>query len=148
MTGAPSTPFAADSLAANQGGQLTDAQRQAYRSQDRGFRKNELIGAVMAIIVGLILITEGGPNPNAWLRPIAALAAFLIAGGLIFRATIGGDSLARDLARGSVVTVEGAVLRSTRQGKNMEWHYLDVAGKSFEVPRSAHNASPEAAYVR
>jgi hypothetical protein len=148
MSGAPSSPFAADSLAANQGGQLTDAQRNLYRGDDRSTRKTELYLAVGAIVIAVLLITSAGPAPNAAFRPLLALICVAAAVVLVFRAALAPDSLSRDLAAGTVVTVEGAVLRSTRQGKSMEWHYLRVAGKTFEVPRSVFDASPEAGYVR
>jgi hypothetical protein len=152
MSGAPASPFPADALAANQGGLLTDAQRQTFRGQDHAFRKNELIGGLVAIVIGILMLTAGGPNPNAWLQPVVAIAAFLIAAGLIFRSTIGGDSLGRDLARGSVEAIEGAILknvRSTSGGKSSSERFeLHVSGKSFDVSRSVYNVAPQAGYVR
>lgn len=152
MSGAPASPFPADALAANQGGRLTDAQRQTFRGEDHAFRKNELIGALVAIVIGILMLTAGGPNPNAWLRPVIAIAAFLIAAGLIFRSTVGGDSLSRDLARGSVEAIEGAILknvRSTSAGSaSSERFELHVSGKNFDVARSVYNVAPEAGYVR
>ena len=148
MSGAPADPYSADALAANQGGQLTDQQRQALRGRDKGFRKTELYVAIGAAIVGVLLITSSGPSPEAWLRPFAAAAAFVIAAGLLVRSLFAGDSLSSDLASGSVQTIEGAVLKDTRQGKETEWFYLHVAGKTFEVPRSIYNAAPEAGIVR
>src|SRR5450432_4400547 len=111
MSGAPASPYSADALAANQAGQLTDQQRQAFRGRDRAFRKSELIGAAGAAIIGVLLITSSGPSPEAWLRPYASVALFVIAAGLLVRATLAGDSLSTDLASGSVQTVEGAVLK-------------------------------------
>jgi hypothetical protein len=149
MSGTPGSPYAADALAANQAGRLTDQQRQAFRGQDKAFRKNELFGAVGAAIIGFLLITSsGGPSSNDWLRPVAAVAAFVIAAALLVRATVARDSLSSDLASGSVETVEGAVLKDTRSGKRDEWFYLNVAGKRFEVPHSVYQAAPEAGYVR
>ncbi len=149
MSGTPGSPYAADALAANQAGRLTDQQRQAFRGQDKAFRKNELFGAVGAAIIGFLLITSsGGPSSNDWLRRVAAVAAFVIAAALLVRATVARDSLSSDLASGSVETVEGAVLKDTRSGKRDEWFYLNVAGKRFEVPHSVYQAAPEAGYVR
>jgi hypothetical protein len=148
MSGTPGSPYAPDALAANQGGTLTDQQRQAFRGRDRAFRKNELYLAVGAAIIGVLLITSSGPSSSAWLRPIGAIAAFVIAAGLLYRAMIARDSLSSDLASGSVETVEGAVLKDSRSGKQTEWFYLHVAGKDFEVPRSVYQAAPEAGYVR
>ncbi|HEY7828064.1 MAG TPA: hypothetical protein VIB99_07505 [Candidatus Limnocylindrales bacterium] len=148
MSGTPGSPYAADGLAANQAGRLTDQQRQQFRGRDRSFRKNELIGAAGAAIIGILLITSSGPTANAWLRPVGTVVAFVIAAVLLYRATLSGDALSSDLASGSVETVEGAVLRDVRQGQHTEWFYLHVAGKSFEVPRSIYEAAPEAGYVR
>jgi hypothetical protein len=148
MSGAPSSPFAADALAANQGGQLTDAQRNLYRGDDRSTRKTELYLAVGAIVIAILLITSTGPAPNAAFRPLVAAICVVAALVLVFRATLAPDSLSRDLSAGSVVTVEGAVLRGIRQGQRTEWFTLEVAGQRFDVPRSVYNASPEAGYVR
>jgi hypothetical protein len=148
MSGAPASPFPADALAANQAGKLTDAQRSLYRGDDRSTRKTELTLAVGAIVIAVLLLTSTGPAPNAAFRPLVALICVVVAAILVFRATLAPDSLSRDLAAGSVVTVDGAVLRSTRQGKSTEWFYLDVAGQHFEVPRNVYNAAPEAGYVR
>ncbi|HEY2887451.1 MAG TPA: hypothetical protein VGJ17_02465 [Candidatus Limnocylindrales bacterium] len=148
MSGAPASPFPADALAANQAGKLTDAQRSLYRGDDRSTRKTELYLAVGAIVIAVLLITSTGPGPNAALRPLFAAICVVVAAILAFRATLAPDSLSRDLATGSVVAIDGAVLRSSREGKNTEWFYLTVAGQRFEVPRSVYNACPEAGYVR
>jgi len=148
MSGAPASPYAADALTANQAGQLTDQQRQALHGRDKGFRKTELYMAIGAAVIGVLLITSSGPSPDAWLRPIGAVAAFVIAAGLLVRSVFAGDSLSSDLASGSVQTLEGAVLKNVRQGKQTEWFYLHVAGQTFEVPRSVYNAAPEAGFVR
>lgn len=148
MSGTPGSPYAADALAANQAGQLTDQQRQQFRGQDRSFRKNELIGAAGAAIIGVLLITSSGPTSNAWIRPVGTVVAFVIAALLLVRATLFRDLLSSDLASGSVETVEGAVLRDIRQGQQTESFYLHVAGKTFSVPRSLYEAAPEAGYVR
>jgi hypothetical protein len=148
MSGTPGSPYAADALAANQAGKLTDQQRLQFRGQDRSFRKNELIGAAGAAVIGVLLITSSGPTPNGWLRPVGTIVAFVVAALLLVRATLATDSLSSDLASGSVETVEGAVLRDIRQGRQTEWFYLHVAGKTFSVPRSLYDAAPEAGYVR
>ncbi|HLY14736.1 MAG TPA: hypothetical protein VKR24_10320, partial [Candidatus Limnocylindrales bacterium] len=148
MSGAPSSPYAADSLAANQGGQLTDAQRQLYRSDDRSTRRTELYLAVGAIVIAVLLITSTGPAPNAAFRPVVAALCVVAAVILVVRATLSPDSLSRDLGAGTVVSIDGAVLRSIRQGQRTEWFQLQVAGQRFDVPRSVYNAAPEAGYVR
>jgi hypothetical protein len=148
MSGAPGSSFAAEFLAANQGGQLTDAQRSLYRSDDRSTRRTELYLAVGAVVIAVLLLTSSGPAVNAAFRPVVAAILVVAALVLAFRATLAPDSLSRDLAAGSVATVEGAVLRSIRQGQKTEWFELQVAGQRFDVPHSVYNASPEAGYVR
>lgn len=151
MSGTPVSAFSADALATNQAGRLTDQQRQAYRGQDRSFRKSELTGAIGAIVFGLLFLTAAGPNPNAWLRPVLAVVAFVIAGFLLFRATIASDSLSRDLSRGVVASVDGAILKNVRSSggrPSSSSYYIHVAGKNFDVPRSVYQAAPEAGIVR
>jgi hypothetical protein len=148
MSGGVASPYAADALAANQAGQLTDQQRQALRGRDRAFRKNELFGAAGAAIVGVLLISSTGPSSNAAFRPLAALAAFALAVVLLARALLVRDSLSSDLAAGSVEKVEGAVLRESRSGRQTEFFYLQVSGHRFEVSRGIYDAAPEAGYVR
>jgi hypothetical protein len=151
MSGTPVSAFSADALATNQAGRLTDQQRQAYRGQDRSFRKSELTGAIGAIVFGLLFLTAAGPNPNAWLRPVLAVVAFVIAGFLLFRATIASDSLSRDLSRGVVASVDGAILKNVRSSggrSSSSSYYIHVAGKNFDVPHSVYQAAPEAGIVR
>ncbi|HEY7828406.1 MAG TPA: hypothetical protein VIB99_09235, partial [Candidatus Limnocylindrales bacterium] len=92
MSGTPGSPYAADALAANQAGKLTDQQRLQFRGQDRSFRKNELIGAAGAAVIGVLLITSSGPTPNGWLRPVGTIVAFVVAALLLVRATLATDS--------------------------------------------------------
>ncbi len=150
MSGAPMSPAVPDALAANQGGKLTDQQRQQYRGKDRSFRKTELYVAVGAAIIGVLVLTSTGPSPDAAFRPIAAIAAFAVAGALVYRSIVAADSLSRDVAAGVVESLEGAVLREVRQGSGsgVEFFYLSVAGQRFEVSGSVYRAAPEAGYVR
>jgi hypothetical protein len=151
MSGTSVSAFSADALATNQAGRLTDQQRQAYRGQDRSFRKSELTGAIGAIVFGLLFLTAAGPNPNAWLRPVLAVVAFVIAGFLLFRTTIASDSLSRDLSRGVVASVDGAILKNVRSSggrSSSSSYYIHVAGKNFDVPHSVYQAAPEAGIVR
>jgi hypothetical protein len=151
MSGTSVSAFSADALTTNQAGRLTDQQRQAYRGQDRSFRKSELTGALGAIVFGILFLTAAGPNPNAWLRPLLAVVAFVIAGFLLFRATIASDSLSRDLSRGVVASVDGAILKNVRSSggrSSSSSYYIHVAGKNFDVPRSVYLAAPDAGIVR
>ena len=129
MSGTSVSAFSADALTTNQAGRLTDQQRQAYRGQDRSFRKSELTGAIGAIVFGILFLTAAGPNPNAWLRPVLAVVAFVIAGFLLFRATIASDSLSRDLSRGVVASVDGAILKNVRSSGGQS------SSSSYYIPR-------------
>ena len=63
------------------------------------------------------------------------------------------DPLARDLRQGRVGMVEGTLGKRTMttnssRGSSLTTHYFDIAGRSFEVPRSEARAAPEAGIVR
>ena len=141
-------PLSAADLEANKAGRLTDSQRKLYRSQARAFRKNELVGAVMAAVVAALLLTSTGPAPNAWLRPVAGAGLIVLAVFLLLRATVLGDSLTWDLRSGSVETIDGAIGKHTQSGREITFHYLDIAGKRFEVSRATYDACPEAGWVK
>jgi hypothetical protein len=101
--------------------------------------------------LGILFLTAAGPNPNAWLRPVLAVVALVIAGFLLFRATIASDSLSRDLSRGVVASVDGAILKNARSSggrSSSSSYYIHVAGKNFDVPHSVYQAAPEAGIVR
>jgi hypothetical protein len=140
--------LSAADLDVNRSGALSDSQRRNLRSMDRGIRKQDLVFAVLAATIGVILLTATGPAPNAWARPFAG-AAFLAAAAFeLYRATPMGDALTRDLWSGRVQTLDGAVLKSHYSGRQMTFYYLEVAGRRFDVGHATYEAAPDAGYVR
>src|SRR5436309_8810789 len=151
-TPADASPFPQDALAANQGGQLTDAQRQNLRSQARAGRKSELSAAFGLLVGGIVLFVAAGPASSALPRLLIGIICVVFAAFLVARAATGGDALTRDLRREHVDTVEGAlgkhiVTTYGGRGGSHDFHYFDVDGKSFEVSRTAYHAAPEAGIV-
>jgi hypothetical protein len=140
--------FPAADLESNKAGRLTDDQRKRYRNLEHSVRKNEFTFALMCAAIAAILLTATGPAPNAQYRPLAGAAFAAIAVVLLFRAVFWADGLTRDLRSGKVETVEGAVGKHTYSGKTTTFHYLDLAGKHYEVGSATYEATPDAGYVR
>ena len=148
MSGAPVNPFPADALAVNQAGRLTDAQRRSLQGNDRSFRRSELTFAAGAAVIGIVLLVSSGPASSAWLHPIVAVAAFVIAGVLVVRSLFAGDSVSHDLSDGTVQSVDGAILKRSRSTRSSEILTIQVAGQNFDVGRSVYQYAPEAGFVR
>jgi hypothetical protein len=151
MSGAVASPFPADALAANQAGRLTDAQRSLYAADDRSFRKTELYVAIGAAVIAVLLLTSSGSASSSLFKPVAIVVCVALAIVLVVRATLVRDALASDLAAGSVVSMDGAILKRVVQssGRSAESsHYLIVAGKQFKVGPHFYAGAPEAGYVR
>ncbi len=153
MTGQAASPFPVEALPDNRAGRLTDEQRRGLASVDRGWRKNELVGALIFAVVGVVVMTAEGPASGAVVRLVAGVAALIAAGFFVWRATPGGDPLSRDLAAGRVESVEGALGKrienfSSSRGDGLSTYYFGVAGRSFEVGSVTYHAAPEAGIVR
>jgi hypothetical protein len=140
--------LSAADLDVNRSGALSDTQRRNLRSMDRGIRKQDLVFAVLAAAVGILVLTSTGPAPNAWLRPVAGVAFLIAAAFELYRATALGDALSQDLRNGRVQALDGAVMRRRSSGKTTTFYYLEVAGRRFEVGRAAFETAPDAGYVR
>ncbi len=151
MIASSGDPFPAADLETNRSGRLTDAQRTTYKGLARAGRRDEFFGAVFCVVMAVLLLAPAGPSPNVWARPLGA-AVFLLVGLLLFRTATTGDSLTQDMRSGRVEMVEGAIGKHTyeREGSHTTWtdHYLDVAGRSFEVDSTAFRAAPDVGYVR
>lgn len=143
-------PFPAADLEANRSGRLTDPQRTRLRGAARAGRKDEFIGALFCIGVGVVLVAAPGLSLNILIR-LGAGAAFLLVAVLLLREAAGGDSLTKDLRSGRVERLEGAIAKNTREvrGQNSTHtlYYLEVAGQSFEVDSTTYDAAPEAGIV-
>jgi hypothetical protein len=148
----PATAFDTADIESNRSGRLSDTQRGNLRGLDRAIRKNDLVFAAICLVLAVLVGTSTGPAPNAWLRPVATVAFFLVAAVELYRATALGDSLSQDLRSGSVQTIEGTFLKrrvtSDSRGSSMTWHYLEVNGRRFEVSGAIYEAAPEAGVIR
>ncbi len=151
MTGPAVSPFRADAVDANQAGHLTDAQRQDLGRAAGAWRHNELVGAGLSAVVGLVLITATGPARDAVLRPIAGIGLFALAAFFLVRSLPGRDALTQDVRSGVVQSVDGALeKRSASSGgrSNTTFYYLTVGSHRFEVSWAIYQAAPEAGVVR
>lgn len=141
-----------DALDANRSGQLTDEQRQGFGRYDRGRRKG-IVGLVPVFaVIGILALSAKGPAPSAWARPYVGIGALAVAVVALLLAAGARDKLADDLRTGRVEAVEGAIekrqLSSESLRADTDAYYLDVAGKSFLVPRGTYDAAPDAGIVR
>lgn len=144
-------PFPQSALATNAGGQLTDDQRRQWRANSRGYRRQELSFAVIAVIIGALVAFAPGPAKYATVKPIIGIVCFVIAALLLVRAFTGGDAISEDVRAGRVELVEGAITKYERQGRGSaanNSYYFDVNGKRLQAYRSGYLAAPEAGYVR
>jgi hypothetical protein len=143
-------PFPAADLEANRSGRLTDSQRTRLRGDARAGRKDEFIGALFSIGVGVVLLAAPGLSLNILIR-LGAGVVFLLVAVLLLREAVGGDSLTKDLRSGRVERLEGAIAKNTREvrGENSTHtlYCLAVAGQSFEVDSTTYNAAPEVGLV-
>lgn len=144
--------FLPDAIEANRAGHLTDAQRSGWSGIDRSLRKNELVGAGLFVVVGIVLLTAQGPASGALVRPLAAVACFLAAAFFVYRAMPRVDALGNDLRAGQVEVVEGALskrlIQSSSRRSSGSTFLFDVAGRRFEVSRAMYEAAPDGGVVR
>ena len=145
-------PFPQSALATNASGQLTDDQRRIWRSNSRGYRRNELSFAVILVIIGALVAFAPGPAKDATIKPIIGIVCFVIAALLLVRAFTGGDAISEDVRAGRVESVEGAITKFARtgngRGSSATAFYIDVGGKRLHVYRAGYLAAPDAGYVR
>jgi hypothetical protein len=150
-TGDPG-PFPQEAVEDNRAGRLTGLQRQAFRTQARGFRKSELQFAVIATVIGLLVWFAEGPAKYATVKPLIGIGCLILAGFLVVRSFLGADSLTHDLRSGRVESVEGAITKTivTSQGgsSSSTSYYFTVAGTRVNVWRAAYHAAPEAGMVK
>lgn len=151
MTDQPAGPLHADALEANRAGRLTDAQRADWKSFDRGWRKNELIAAVICAVLGVLLLVAAGKGSDLVPRLLLGIAFLVGAGAFVIRGVLNLDPLAADLRAGRVENVEGAVAktRSYAGGRTVnELYHVDVEGKRFVVHQKTYEAVPDAGIIR
>lgn len=151
MTDQPAGSLHADALEANRAGRLTDTQRADWTSSDRGWRKNELVGAGICVVLAAILFNAGF---GAHGSPSQLLLGVAFAVGAVFfmvRGLLNLDPLAADLRTGRVDSVEGAVAKSrgyTSGRTTTETFFVEVEGQRFTIHQRTFDALPEAGIVR
>ena len=141
-----------DALDANRSGQLTNEQRQGFGRYDRGRRRGILGLVPVFAAIGILALLAKGPAPSAPARPYVAVGALAAAMVALLVAAGARDKLADDLRTGRVEAIEGAIgkryLAAPSGRVETGAHYLDVAGRSFLVPRRTYDAAPDAGIVR
>ncbi len=152
MTDPAADPFPADALELNRAGKLTDQQRARFTRLARSWRRNELVGALVMAVAGLVLLTGTGPASSALVRFGGGAGALVIAGFFLVRSFPGADPIGADLRSGRVESIEGAFRKTSWSsgGGNTVTHYsFEVAGTRFDEPSTAgYEAAPDAGIVR
>ena len=151
MTFQPASPLHADALEANRGGRLTDTQRADWKSYDRGWRKNELVGAGICVVLGAILLNAAFGRSGSPSQLLLGLAFLVGAAVFLARGVLNLDPLAADLRAGRVDSVEGAVAKSLgyTSGRSVsQTYFAEVDGKRFTIHQRTYEALPAAGIVR
>jgi hypothetical protein len=129
--------FAADALEANRRGELTDAQRQRFQGLSSYRRKDQLRVAALLLAVGLLIMFLASPSAPYAAHVLVPLGCFALAALLVMRSLTGGDALTRDLRRGRVRSVEGAIGKSRAVSTDESTgndYFLDVGASRFVSP--------------
>ena len=135
MTDPAADPFPADALELNRAGTLTDQQRARFTRLARSWRSNELVGALVLAVAGLVLLTGTGPASSALVRFGGGAGALVIAAFFLVRSFPGADPIGADLRSGRVESIEGAFRKTSWSsgGGNTVTHYsFEVAGTRFD----------------
>jgi hypothetical protein len=151
MTFQPATPLHADALEANRGGRLTDTQRADWTSYDRGWRKNELVGAGICAVLGVLLLNAGFQAHGSPSQLLLGVAFFVGAAFFVIRGVLNLDPLSADLRAGTVDSVEGAVAKSlgyTSGRSTSQTYFAEVDRQRFTIHQRTYEALPSAGIVR
>jgi hypothetical protein len=152
MTDPAADPFPADALELNRAGTLTDQQRARFTRLARSWRSNELVGALVMAVAGVVLLTGTGPASSALVRFGGGAGALVIGAFFLVRSFPGADPIGADLRSGTVESIEGAFRKTSWSsgGGNTVTHYsFEVAGTRFDEPSTAgYEAAPDAGIVR
>ncbi len=151
MSQPTASPFRADALEANRGGVLTEEQRRAMEAYVRNSRGNTLTTAAVVAVIGIVILMSRSFAWGAAMRPLAALAAFAIAGALVLGWLGVFSLLLRDARAGRVEAIEGPILRASGSWNTATASnrcYIKVAGRQFVTGRSGLEALPLAGIVR
>ncbi len=143
-----------DSLATNRGGTLTPKQRAWVGRAERAWWKNELVGAAIFAIIGVLILTSSGGSYPAVERLAVGLGFLAVAAFFLFRSIPGPNALARDERASKVEAVEGpfgkhsVAGRSHGSGGSHTTYYLDIGERHFEVGYATYEQAPDHGMMR
>jgi hypothetical protein len=142
------TVLAADALAANRVGQLSDSQQRGLSALASSNRRSAFTFAALFLAMGLLIAMSTSAKVSTLQRTLVAGGCLAISGFAIFRSVSGTDALTRDLREGRVESVDGAIgKRRTSGSRGRSLHYLDVGDRRFQVSVGTYMAAPDAGFV-
>jgi hypothetical protein len=141
-----------EALEANRGGTLTPAQRAMVGRQERAWWKNELVGAGIFAVIGVLILTSSAGHYPAVVRLAVGLGSFAIAAFFLLRSIPGTNALARDERSGKVEAVEGPFgkrsFSHTYRGRSSTVLRFYIGERSFVVGRAMYDAAPDRGMMR
>ena len=145
-------PFPADALDANRRGELSDSQRRGFGSFSGQNRRSALSSAAFLVAGSLLVLFFASATASPLLRFLVPVVGLVLAAFLVLRSVTGTDALTRDVARGRVESVEGAIgkrrLGMVGGARDMTTYFLDVGDRAFKVHAATYEAAPDAGMVR
>ncbi len=145
-------PFPADALDANRRGELSDSQRRGFGSLSGSNRRGALSSAAFLVAGSLLVLFFASATASPMLRFLVPVAGLAIAAFLVLRSIGGTDALTRDVARGRVESIEGAIgkrrLGVMGGAREVTTYFLDVGDRTFKVHMATYDAAPDAGIVR
>ncbi len=151
MSQPAASPFLADALEANRAGVLTDEQRRILIAYVRNRRGNNLAGAALVVVLGIVILTSRSFAWSEALRPVAALAAFAVAVALVLSHLGVFSRVLKDARAGRVESIEGALSKErwvNQKSAQTGQAYLQVAGRTFVTGYGTYHELPDAGFVR
>ncbi|HEY1305677.1 MAG TPA: hypothetical protein VGF24_19115 [Vicinamibacterales bacterium] len=140
------TSYPLDGLDANRRGELSDSQLRGFRGLSRSNRRSNLSSAAFFLAgAGLIGVFATGPAGTRAILTVICLALGLF---LALRSIAGLDAVTRDLRRGRVDSIEGAIGKGRVPGRTRSSYFLEVGDRRFKVGSTTYRAVPDAGIVR
>lgn len=142
-----------DAIETNRKGAMTKAQRDWAGVSAGAQRRNLLTGAVVAAVIGgLVLSSSGGKTPEVERLAFGA-GALVIAAVLLVWGVVGTSAIARDRSAGRVETVEGPFGKHTydthgTRGADMTHYVFELGEQHFEVGSATYHAAPDHGMMR
>ena len=140
-----------DDLAANRAGRLTDHQRTSWVGFEQAWTSGLRLGAAAFGAVGVATLLGLGGGIGSLTDLVMTVGCFALAAGLAWVSVVPGRRLARDLADGTVETVDGPIERRRTDrtyGGTPRRHFLYVHGRAYQVTRSMYDNAPLMGPVR